>query len=620
MVHERVESAEAMRASLAAHVWDLVISDFSLPGFGGPQALEVLRASGHEIPFIAVSGSIGEESAVGLLQAGAADFLLKDRLGRLGHVVDRALKEAAERRARQRAEAAVRASEERLRAMMESMGDVVFTTDAELRHTRVFGIRPTSPPRDPTSLLARTPRELWDESTATAHEAAMRRALAGDKAMLEWTLETDEGPRHFQTAFTPLTSESGAIEGVVGTERDVTRQRELQAQLLAADRLASVGMLAAGVAHELNNPLSAVVANLELAAREVERSGADEESQRRVLSELADAREAAARLRGIVRDISLLSRPQSEETEDVELAPILASSIRIAAIETRHAAPVISAFQPLPLVRGNASRLGQLFLNLLVNAAQAIPAGHASENEIRVSAFVGGEATGTPVGAAVVEVSDTGAGMSEETQRRIFAPFFSTKPFGRGTGLGLSICQRIVSSLGGELSVRSTLGRGSTFRVVLPPAPPRAPAPVAPLPAAPPPPPPLALKRRILLIDDERLILTMLQRVLSADYEVTSCSRAAEGLERIRRGERFDLILCDVMMPDMNGMEFHAHLLKEAESQAMRTLFVTGGAFDPETQAFLERVGNARIEKPFDVETLRTLVRERLLGFPESPT
>ncbi len=593
---ERVASGLDLIEALDSRVWDLVISDYSLPGFGGREALTLLHRSGHPIPFLVVSGTIGEEMAVEMLKAGADDFILKDSLARLPLVVERALEQAAARRARLRAEAELRASEERLRTVMDSLGDVVFTTDRALRHTRVFGTRTTSPPRRGEALIGRRPDELWPPEVADAQRAAMQRALGGERALCEWSLGADGGIRRYQTAFSPLKTEAGEIEGVVGVERDVTAQRELEVQLAASDRLASVGMIAAGVAHEINNPLAALIANLELLHQELK--------DVRRFSELDDAREAASRLRAIVADISVFSRPHAEENTAVDLAGVLESSARVAATETRHVATVHIEPLDVPPVLGNTARLGQLFLNLLVNAAQAMPEGDASKNEIRVRAYV--EPNDARV---VVEVKDTGVGMSPEVLRRMRDPFFTTKPVGRGTGLGLSICQRIVDALGGELTAESALGSGTTFRVALPVAAERAPiASRASRPRT------RAEKtgHRVLIVDDERLVLNMLKRLLSFEYDVTALSRATEAAERIGAGERFDVILCDVMMPEMTGMALYAQLAERAPEQAERMIFVTGGAYGADSQAFLEGVTNPHIEKPFDIELLQSTVRSRI--------
>jgi signal transduction histidine kinase len=477
LVSSRVESATAMAVALEERTWDVVLSDWHIPGFGAPAAVEVLRGKGIDIPFIIVSGTIGEDIAVEAMKCGAHDFLVKDRLGRLVPAIERELADAQGRRERQR----------------------------------------------------------------------------------------------------------------------------LSEQLMISDRMASVGLLAAGVAHEINNPLAAVLANIDLAHQDAARLAHGSSEQRELLEELAEAREAAVRIRDIVRDLKLFSRAEDEKRAPVDVVRVLDSSLRMAANEIRHRARLVKELQPVPPVEANESRLGQVFLNLLVNAAHAIPEGRASSNEIRVATSLG------PGGKVVVEVGDTGSGMPPDVLKRLFTPFFTTKPVGVGTGLGLSICHRIVAALGGEITVESTVGRGSSFRVTLPPASLRRET-TLPLEAA------LAVGKRakILVVDDEPSVVKAAARILSEDHDVVTTQRGAEALLLIRGGERFDVILCDLMMPEMTGMELYAELAHAAPEQADKVVFLTGGAFTARARAFLDQVKNLRFEKPFDAASLRSIVQERL--------
>jgi CheY-like chemotaxis protein/signal transduction histidine kinase len=406
--------------------------------------------------------------------------------------------------------------------------------------------------------------------------------------------------------FSNTAVEFGRERLIFSIARDVTEQVGAQAQLMASDRMASVGMLAAGVAHEINNPLAAVSGNLEIAKAELERlakrPGAPDNFSE-LEDVIRDATEGAQRVCDIVRDLKIFSRAEEDRRSSVDVHRVIDSSLRMAWNEIRHRARLVKNYGKLPLILANESRIGQVFLNLIVNAAQALPEGHADTNEIRVSTSVN-EADG----AVVVEVADTGPGIPPEVLRKLFTPFFSTKPQGVGTGLGLVICQQIVTALGGEITVTSELGKGTVFRVVLPRG---AAAEVQAIPTG----PTVAQaprRGRILVVDDEENVAAMIRRTLAPEHEVQVLTSAVQALQRIEAGERFDVILSDVMMPVMTGMDLYSELNKRVPDQAKRMVFLTGGAFTPRARLFLDQVPNARLEKPFELQALRTLTNERV--------
>ena len=389
--------------------------------------------------------------------------------------------------------------------------------------------------------------------------------------------------------------------------RDVglrAEQKKLQDQLLISDRMASMGTLAAGVAHEINNPLACVMANLDLATRALGRNGNEPATGdlAEIREELRDAREAVERIRNIVRDLKVFSRSPDDQTGPVELQRVMESTLRMAWNEIRYRARLVKHYGETPPVEANEARLGQVFLNLIVNAAQAIPEGHVEDHEIHVTTGV------EPGGGVVVEIADTGVGMAPEVMARLFTPFFTTKPVGVGTGLGLSICHRIVTGLGGTIDVRSEVGEGTTFRVVLPAAQHDVPAQAASLPAA----QPSGRRGRVLVVDDEPMITRAVQRILGGEHDVVAMDDPAAALQRVIAGERFDVILCDLMMPQMTGMDLHAELSMRARDQAARMVFITGGAFTPEARSFLDHTPNQRVEKPFDPMQLRALINDRI--------
>jgi PAS domain S-box-containing protein len=248
--------------------------------------------------------------------------------------------------------------------------------------------------------------------------------------------------------------------------RDLTERKHLEAQVVMADRLASVGRLAAAVGHEINNPLAYVMANLDLALeRLVEPEVSEPDRLADIVEMLREAREGADRVRHIVRDLKVFSRGETEERTRVDPRRVIDSCVNMARGEIRQRARLIKRYADTPPVIANEARLGQVLLNLLVNAAHAIPDGDPEANEIEVSTRC------DDGGRVVIEVRDSGAGIPEDVKRRIFEPFFTTKGSGRGTGLGLSICRSIVTALGGEITFESHLGRGTAFLVILPAAP-----------------------------------------------------------------------------------------------------------------------------------------------------
>jgi signal transduction histidine kinase len=370
----------------------------------------------------------------------------------------------------------------------------------------------------------------------------------------------------------------------------------IREQLLVSERMATLGLLAAGVGHEINNPLAALVLDIDLAARKLADAldhgrGASPEIEEasRLLDE---AQEASSRVQQIVRDLHIFARSAPQETEQVDVVDVIESVLRLAANEIRHHASILRHYDDLPPLCVNKHRLGQVILNLVINAAQAMPPGHADPNELTIRTGWADD------GRVFVEVTDTGVGIAPEDMPRLFEPLYSTKP--SGTGLGLSICKRIVDDMGGEITAHSELGKGSTFRVTLP----AAVVAFEPAPGAPEPEPAGGPSLKILIIDDDALVAGAMESLLSTHHATTVVNEAKEALERIQRGESYDVIFCDLMMPQMNGIELYHEIREHSPDLARRIVFMTGGAFTPAAAAFLDEVENAHVQKPFDMQTL----------------
>ncbi len=404
------------------------------------------------------------------------------------------------------------------------------------------------------------------------------------------------------TAFRPAPNQFACIFS------DITERLALQAKIQVADRMLSVGTLAAGVAHEINNPLSYTASNITFVASELREMLAAGDPTlagstprvREVLVALEDAREGAQRVGRIVRDLKTFSRADSAEPAEADVESVLDLSLRLAGNQIRARALVVREFGGVPKVKAAESRLGQVFVNLLVNAAQAIREGNVEGNEIHIAT------KRLPGGSVAVEVRDTGSGMTPEVLAHVFDPFFTTKAVGEGTGLGLSICHGIITDLGGEIVFESTPGVGTVVRVVLPVAGLQAELPPAPMAETP------APGARILIIDDELSVAKALKRLIGKVEDVVILTDAREALQRIEAGERYDLIVSDLMMPAMTGMDLHRALLASQPDQAARMVFVTGDAFTPEARAFLAQFPGRHLEKPFDLAEIRRVVREVL--------
>ncbi|WP_052518230.1 hybrid sensor histidine kinase/response regulator [Archangium violaceum] len=468
VTHKRVETAEALASALDSGPWDAIIADYALPRFDALAAFSLVQQRGLDVPFLIVSGQIGEDTAVAAMRAGVHDFLLKDRLSRLGPAVARELREAA------------------LRA----------------------------------------------------------------------------------------------------------ERRKMQEQLLLSDRLASLGLLAASVAHEINNPLASLMANLDFVLNPEAGSttvSADQEQA------LRDCMLCSERIREIVRDIKIFSRPDEKQRGPLDVHRVLDSSLRMAWNHIFHRARIVKDYTAVSPVLGSEAPLGQVFLNLLVNAADAIPDGDSSTHEIRVVTRQDGPSH------VRVEIHDTGRGIPAELRERIFEPFFTTKPVGVGTGLGLAICRRTLNEMGGEISVESEVGRGTVFHLRLQTAHGDMEKPEKPAPGK-------VLKQRLLILDDETVVGRALQRLLQAHCEVLVLSHGREALALLTSGRRFDAILCDLMMPEMSGPRFYEELSRLAPEQASRVIFMTGGAFTEQSRAFLATTGMPCIDKPVEFQRLRSLL------------
>jgi PAS domain S-box-containing protein len=445
--------------------------------------------------------------------------------------------------------------------------------------------------------IERSEGEFWLRAPCADAPALVRLAVV--------SLTMDGAPAHC-LVMTDLT-EQRRREAAIATERE-----QMQTRLLLADRMASLGTLAAGVAHEINNPLTYLVTSLDSIGRRLpELTGPEStlgsEPTVWLRRQLDRARDGAERVRLIVRGLRSFSRADDETMGVVDPRRTLDTAIALASNELRHRARLVRDYDALPTVWANEGRLAQAFLNLLVNATQAIPAGAAEHNEIRVT----GRADAA--GNAVIEVRDTGSGIEAHHLARIFDPFFTTKPLNEGTGLGLALCQAVIRSLDGQITVESEVGTGTVFRVVLPGAKGEVPAASQPSVVA----AAIAPRGRLLVIDDELDICEAMQEAMAPFHDVVTTTSAHQALALLRAGQRFDMILCDVRMPSMTGIDFSAQLGTEDPAQASHVVLMTGGSTrrpgDPPAA-----LPTLLLEKPFRIEQVLLLMRQAMQREPLS--
>jgi two-component system cell cycle sensor histidine kinase/response regulator CckA len=402
--------------------------------------------------------------------------------------------------------------------------------------------------------------------------------------------------------------------------RDKTEERDDEVRRLQAEKLASIGMLAAGVAHEINNPAAFVLANIEALAghlrllqekvRELPEPVVAGLGLPDVIFEataiLQESKEGMARIHRIVRDLGSFSHVDDDGSTVLSVNAAVDSALTMLRNEIKYRAKTDRELRATLAVRGNQARLGQVFLNIILNAAQALDETQAGRNVVTVRSY-------DDLDHVVVEISDNGPGISAEVAPRIFDSFFTTKPRGIGTGLGLPISLGIVRSLGGTLTVDSRPGQGATFRIRLPA--------VEPVPAVtslvtPPsevtPPPREYPRRRVLAVDDEALLLKAFRRMLGETHEVTTALGGLEALRALERDATFDVILCDLQMPELSGMGVYEAVQKRWPALADRFVFITGGAFSPDAKRFLEESVIAVIQKPFRVEDVLALIERKV--------
>ncbi len=560
-----------------------------------------------------IRGDATAEAAVHQLQAaGALTLAVREESGELlGAVTRESVLDALLRDERQ-LRAALRDDERRLRALFEAMPDHAFVLDVAGRYLD-RPMRLSERSRHPLEghaghgideLIPRIDadrvREAISASLTTRTLSTVRLsvpALDEGRGRGGEPSHRDRGSaREYELRIVPI--EPGAVLCVA---RDTTEMAQLKAQLLFADRMVTMGTLAAGMAHEINNPLAYLTMNAELLASGLRAVDPLPEALTSAPSLVDDIRDGAARITSIVGDLRAFAKGDQGSRSPIDVHRALASAINIALPQIRPRARLVTQLADVGAVLAVEARLGQVFMNLLVNAAHAIPEGAADDNRVEVRLYR--DAAGVHV-----VVADSGRGLSPEARAHLFEAFFTTKGSEQGTGLGLFISNNIVLALGGQLLVEDGIDGGCAFHVVLPPAPL---APAAPAPDVPTTPLPSVIAR-VLAIDDEAAIRRVMPALLRP-HHVELAGGGREALAKLEGQAPFDVIVCDLMMPDMSGIDLFQEVCERWPKLGERFVFITGGSFTDKGRAFLDSVQVPVLEKPFGRAALRAIV-DRIVG------
>jgi len=600
-----VGTEAAFAAALREYAPDIILCDHNIPSFGGWEALALARQLAADVPFILVTGSLDEETAVAYLKGGASDYILKDRLIRLGPAVLEALDSARQRQA-------LRRQERLLRQIIDADPNLIFVKDWEGRFVLVNAATAAVYGTTVDGLIGKTDADFNPNRDEVAHFLRDDREVmsSGRSKLISEEPVTNPATqqiRWFQTIKVPLALPDDDSPKLLGVATEITERKRLEEQLLQSQKMEAVGQLAGGVAHDFNNILTAIVGYADLLAAEFTGSNS------RHLEDLEEIRKAARRAAALTRQLLAFSRKQVLEPRIIDmngvvmnLEKMLRSLISENIVLQTHLAADLAA------ARADPNQLEQVIMNLAINARDAMPEGGAltieTGNATLDEDYAAQHVSVVPGEYVMLAVTDTGCGMDEHTKARIFEPFFTTKAPGRGTGLGLSTVYGIVKQSGGNIWLYSEPDKGTTFKVYLPAVQ------AAPEDIGKPAPPELVQRDRgtVLLVEDDEQLRRLTHRALAAQgYTVLEAERGATALDIARRHKGvIDLLLTDVIMPDTNGRKLADAL--RASRPGLRVLFMSGypdGAIG--SQGMLDQ-GVAYLAKPFSTEAIIRKVREVL--------
>ena len=599
----------SFEAALAAERFDLIISDYDLPGYDGVTALARAQAAQPDVPVILVSGTVVEEQAVACLQKGATDYLLKGHLERLVPAVQRALVEAETRRSRKAAEEALRLAEARMRFTLESahvgVWDMDYATGA-LHWSEVmeaqYGLEPGTFGGTFPAFVERVHPDDRRALLATI-EHAVRSGT--DFSVLHRALMPDGTVRWLSGTGRVVLGDDGTARRAVGISQDVTERRMLEDQYRQAQKMEAMGRLAAGVAHDFNNLLTVILGFCELLLEDLA------PGDRRQLG-IGQIQKAGLQAAAMTRQLLTFSRKEIIEPTLLDLNAIVTDMQALLARLIGEDVHVVLALEPaLALVKADRGQVEQIILNLSVNARDAMPKGGtlsiATANLAFAQCPVNSLFQIKPGPCVSLTVTDTGTGITPEVLARLFEPFFTTKGVGKGTGLGLATVHGIITRSGGSVTVDSEVGRGTSFIVHFPKADAEQPAVAASAAVT----RPSRGVQTVLVVEDADGLRQLTKLLLERQgYTVLVAANADEACQLVAANLSIDLLLTDVVMPGASGPELVTQLM--TSQPRLKVIYMSGYTDEAIAHHGVLDAGIAFLHKPFTADALGRKIAEVL--------
>ena len=583
---------------------DLILSDYALPQFDGMRALVLLHERGLEIPFILISGTLGEEAAVTSIKRGAADYLMKDRLSRLGAAVDRALEEQKLRVERKQAEAALRQSEACLSIVSNfaRIGFVVVNPDhrivfANSAFADIIGLTNVD-------ITGRYFSELLPEDYDGQVRPMLEKAFTGERADFEMCLPTAKSRCYCAINYEPVL-DGDAVTSVVVVTMDITARRNTEEQLRQSQKMEAVGQLAGGIAHDFNNMLTVISTYTSLLLQ----TNSLKSEEQQFLKEIG---KASGRAADLTRRLLAFSKGKMQSPEKVDLNATIGEMQNLLELTVGRGVTISLLLEPnLKPIWIDPSELPQILMNLSINARDAMQSSGRLEIRTQNVEVPEGDALGhvvKPGSYVLLTTSDTGCGMTDEVKQRIFEPFFTTKPIGKGTGLGLSIVHAIVGRCGGGIQVSSRIGQGTIFQIYLPQM--QTNLDGARLPIH----PQRSLRgvETILLVDDDELVRRATRSILmDYGYTVVEAENGKMAIHVfLERAQSIQLLITDQMMPEMSGSDLVENIIRL--QPGLPTLLISGYLTGPGMGEHSSERNIGFLQKPFQPQELANKVREVL--------